>query len=220
MEWFSSSWLLSIRGFPKPEYLLLGMCKNLLGDVPLFCSRETLTAQCREASRPCHCCEGKTLREGGSAPVLNLDGRLVRRFFCHLPPLPGIIWRTVRAGNFLLFPFKSFFFWNSFKFMEKLQRYYGEFPSILYLASPNIKILHNYGIYILKLGKLLDYNTIDWTADSDFISFPTNVLSPSHNSVEAAVLHLDLTHFYVLVSRITPDRCSIYVDWERTGGNN
>lgn len=40
-------------------------------------------------------------------------------------------------------------FWNNFRFLEELQRYYREFPHARYASSPDVNILHNHGRSLL-----------------------------------------------------------------------
>lgn len=44
---------------------------------------------------------------------------------------------------------KLLFFYNSFRFTEKLQRQYRKFPNIQNPISPSISILHYYGMFVI-----------------------------------------------------------------------
>lgn len=53
--------------------------------------------------------------------------------------------------------FFNFLFWNNFRFRDKLQRQYREFPYTHHPASSNVHILHNCGTFLrtkkLTLGQ-------------------------------------------------------------------
>lgn len=60
---------------------------------------------------------------------------------------PGHPWAKIVVSFFFFF-LTNFLFGDNFRFVEKLQRSYREFPYILPTASPNVNIFYNHATFV------------------------------------------------------------------------